>query len=129
MRHSRTLDRAGQLMAGACAVHCLLVPLTIGVLPVFGLELIADRRVERLLVAIALGIGTVALIPSFRRTHRRALPIATFACGAALLVVAQTLAADGTALERLLTLAGAVTIAAAHTVNIRCCRRVQQPAG
>jgi hypothetical protein len=123
------LDRAGQLMAGACAIHCLIVPLTIGVLPVVGLELIADRRVERLLVALAIGIGTAALVPSFLRTHRRALPIAAFGCGAALLVAAQTLAADGTALGRVLTLAGAVTIAAAHTVNIRCCLRAQQPAG
>jgi hypothetical protein len=118
---ARHIDRAGQIMAALCVVHCLFVPLTIAILPVIGLEFIADRRIERALVLLAIGIGTVALVPALLRTHRRALPVAAFACGATLLLAAQFLAEGGTGLERMLTLAGAVTIAAAHTINIRFC--------
>jgi hypothetical protein len=115
------IDRAGQVVAALCVVHCLFVPLTIAVLPVIGLELIADRRVERALVVLAIAIGSIALIPALLRTHRRVLPLAAFACGAALLLIAQFLAQSGSGIERALTLAGAVTIAAAHSVNIRFC--------
>ncbi len=65
-----SLDRAGMLASTICAIHCALIPLLLGVLPVIGLGWIAHSWFEWTMVSIAALVGTAALTRGHAQ-HRR----------------------------------------------------------
>lgn len=117
------LDRAGVVMSSACAIHCALMPLAAGVLPLVGLGVLADPRTETLLVASAAVIALVSLAGGCRH-HGRLGPLALVAIGFSLILSGRLWAVDAEWLESALVVAGALAVATAHLVNWRMCCRV-----
>lgn len=115
------LDRLGVGVSITCAVHCIGAAL-LAAAPAFaastapalgeGLEWL-----EGALLWIALGIGSFALVPSYLREHRRALPLVLFALGLAVIAVSRWL--DTEALEIGGTVTGVALVAGAHVANLR----------
>jgi hypothetical protein len=119
---SSRLDRVGMVASCACAVHCALMPVVFGVLPLIGLGVLADERAEWLLVGVAIVIGAASLLPSYFRHHGRATPLLVFAAGLTLVSVGKTLSEEDAMLETLFVVPGALAVALAHFVNRRFCR-------
>jgi hypothetical protein len=108
------LDRAGIVLSGLCALHCLAGILLVSLLGLGGGALLAPAIHETgLALAIAVGVLTLG-IGVWR--HGRLGPLAVGACGIALM--AGGLLVGHGLREALLTIAGVSLVAFAHYRNI-----------
>jgi hypothetical protein len=118
---SRRWDRAGMLVSGACAVHCVLMPLLIGVVPVLGVTHLRDDRVEWTLIGAAAVLGIVGHLRAYHRNHLHVAPGVIFVVGFALIALGRAFL-NSQVLEPLALGLGGVLAAASHYANLRMCR-------
>jgi hypothetical protein len=109
------LDRAGILLSGLCALHCLLSIVLVSALGLGGQALLAPE-IHEIGLALAIIIGAVTIGIGVLR-HGRFAPLVIGASGLALMALALTVP-HGPA-EALLTIAGVALVAAAHIRNLR----------
>lgn len=109
------LDRAGILLSGLCALHCLLSIVLVSVLGLGGQALLAPE-IHEIGLALAIAIGAVTIGIGVLR-HGRLSPLLIGAVGLALMALALTVPHG--AEEALLTIAGVALVAAAHIRNLR----------
>jgi hypothetical protein len=121
-------DRAGVVVAAACAVHCAALPLAAGLLSAMGLGLLLDEQVEVALLVLAGLIGVGGLWPAFRRRHRRLLPLLLFGSGLLALIAVRRFEDAAAVLEIPMILVGAGAVASAHLLNLALCRRASSAA-
>lgn len=109
------LDRAGVLLSGLCALHCLIGLLLVSVLGLGGGLLLAPE-IHQVGLALAILVGLLTLgIGVLRHGHYG--PLLLGACGLGLMGAA--LASDHGPNEALLTIAGVALVAVAHIRNLR----------
>lgn len=108
------LDRAGIILSGLCAVHCILGVVLVGVLGIGG-EALLSPSIHRIGLALALVVGIVSLGFGVMR-HGRVAPLAIGASGLTLMGVA-LLVGHGIE-ETVLTIAGVALVAIAHIRNL-----------
>ncbi|MFN8059069.1 MAG: MerC domain-containing protein [Vicinamibacterales bacterium] len=111
--------RAGLFASSACAIHCAVTPFLVSLLPLFGVQTLLDQRLEWFLVGVAVALGGWTIVPAYRRHHHRTSPVVLFGIGAALMVGARLLVAHGTPMEFPVSVAGALCLVAAQTLNAR----------
>lgn len=114
------LDRAGIILSGLCAVHCLLGVVLVGVLGLGG-EALLSPAIHRVGLALALVVGLFSLGIGMRR-HGRVAPMIIGGSGLALMALA--LAVGHGVAETVLTVMGVSLVALAHIRNLRspaCC--------
>ena len=118
MEPTRRLDLAGATLSSLCALHCLLIPLVAGALPVAALH--GSERLEAGLLGLSI---LVALIASYAgwRLHRRGWTLAIVAAAIAAIVAGRALG-EGQSLGRVLVIAGALGLAGSHLCNRYLCR-------
>jgi len=109
------LDRAGILLSGLCAVHCVLGILLVSVLGLGG-ELLLDPAIHEVGLALAIVVGLVTLGLGVLR-HGKLGPLVVGGCGIALM--AAGLASGHGLSEAVLTIAGVALVATAHIRNLR----------
>ena len=109
------LDRAGILLSGLCAVHCVLGIVLVSVLGLGG-ELVLSPAIHEVGLALAILVGLVTLGLGVLRHGRRG-PLAVGICGLALMAAA--LAVGHGISEALLTICGVALVAIAHIGNLR----------
>jgi hypothetical protein len=112
------LDRAGVVLSGLCAVHCLLGIVLVSALGLGGPALLSPRIHEAGLV-LAIAIGAVTLGLGALR-HGAIGPLAAGGLGIALM--AAGLASGHGLGEALFTIAGVALVAGAHIRNLRHAR-------
>jgi hypothetical protein len=112
------LDRAGLLLSGLCALHCLLSVAVVASLGVGG-HLLLHPAIHRVGLALALVIAAVA-IGSGALRHRQPVPFVVAMTG--LTFMGGALAVDHGMEEIVLTVIGVVLVAAGHVLNLRHCR-------
>jgi len=112
-------DRVGATASFLCAIHCALLPFVLALLPLLGLEFLADHRFERVFVLCACVLASFVLVRGYRR-HRQSLPLRLAAPALALLLLG-VLYIDGSLLilHSVLVTCGGLLLAAAHFVNLR----------
>ena len=118
---SARFDRLGAALGFLCALHCVAVPLLMGVLPSLGLEFLADGAVDLAIVALATVFAGVAAVLGYRQHGERRV-VAGFAGAVALLVAAQFFGEENIA-GRVVSIAGGLTLAVTHLINMRLGRR------
>lgn len=118
------LDAAAAALSSLCLVHCLLLPLGLGLAPVIsglsGNALHGPLWLHWALLALAAPVSVYALWRGIE-SHGDALPWRLAALGFAMMA-AGALAHGLTPAEQLLTVAGGLTVAAAHWRNFRARR-------
>ena len=120
---SLVLDKASISLSVVCAIHCLLLPLALVLIPSIAVLPIADERFHQLLVVLVLPTSLFALTIGCRR-HRQ---WRVMVCGAlGLTVLLLTVLAGHEMLgefgEKSLTLLGAILVAISHIINFRQCK-------
>lgn len=123
--HNAWLDRFGAFLGIACAVHCVVVPLMLGVLPSLGLEFLADEGVDHTIVLIASGCAALAAWFGWR-AHRDIRIVLGFAASVGMLVLAHEVG-EGQVLGRAISVAGGIGLAATHFWNTRRSRACKTP--
>ena len=130
--HHRTakLDRIAVQLSGLCLLHCLALPLLIAVVPVLGLTEHAHVFFHQLMLFGVVPIAVMSLGRGYI-VHRRARVPFLGVLGVALLAAAALVVhphahigptVTGEAAERWITVAGALILAGAHTINARAMR-------
>lgn len=116
-------DGVGQLLSALCIVHCVLVPLVLGFMPVALAGMLEDEAVHHGLLALVAVSALAAFVPGWR-LHRRASALGLAALGLGLLAGGAFLVPEDAAgpWEMGLTLAGGIAMAVAHGRNRTLCR-------
>ncbi|MBT2118181.1 MerC family mercury resistance protein [Dyella sp. LX-66] len=118
----RIADRIGAMASFLCAIHCAALPFVLALLPLLGLDFLADHRFERAFVLFACVLALVSLLSGYRR-HHRVLPLRLALPGLALLVLGVTVAEGySVGVHSALVTCGGLLVAAAHFINLRADR-------
>ena len=115
------LDAVGIGASLLCAIHCALLPLLITALPLLGLEMLENEKLEYGLLSFSFFVGCTALFRGYRRHHHHLKPLLLFSAGFIILLMGHFLAGEGW--EPAIIAAGALLIITAHVWNLRQCRR------
>ncbi len=113
------LNWVGATASLICAIHCLAMPLLIGVLPILGLSLLASSWLEWSLIGFTGAVGLFTLIPSYHLKHRRLQPLTLFLLGFGLILGTKFLLDEGSSLETSGLVTGALFVAGANLTNHR----------
>jgi hypothetical protein len=116
------LDRAGAAVSLACAIHCALMPIALGLLAVLGAQWVASSVFEWSIVGLSATLGLFSLVPSYRRRHREPRCLWFFLSGLVLILIARLLLSSNTKFELPAVVCGGVLISVAHIVNRRLCQ-------
>lgn len=120
MSNSPYRSTADLISVGAsllCTIHCILLPLVLTTLPLFGVELLENFWLELGTVAISAVAGGWALWRGYRHFHGQLSWLWWFAAGFGLMVAGNFATLKW--VEMLLKGLGAVGIAVAHIGNVR----------
>lgn len=117
------LDKAAVALSGLCLVHCLALPLVIALFPVFGFTVVDHGTFHQLILVVVVPTTVLALGVGYRRHRHLSVPLLGALGVAALVVAAFAVHAVSTeTVERGVTIAGGLLIAAAHIQNFRLTR-------
>jgi hypothetical protein len=122
------LDKAGMVASITCAVHCMIMPLVITLLPIFGLSLFATEEFEWILLMISAMLGITSLCFGFRK-HKSFKAFSFLGIGLTFLVIGR-LAHEHVSHFRvfifdiylLFLVAGAILVALSHWLNNKLCK-------
>jgi hypothetical protein len=110
---SAWLDRFGVVSSLTCAVHCALLPVVIGLLPLAGQRLLGSEQSENILVLGAATLAMTSLALGYR-THRCPQPLALLGIALSLLLVGRVV----DACELLFMTLGGLGVALSHWLNL-----------
>lgn len=111
-------DALGIAASVACAIHCAILPLMLGTLPILGIELIDNVRFEYFMIFLAFVIGAYSLWHGYRRHHHSKVPVLVFSAGIVFLVAKQV----WHEFQYWLLPIAILMIVAAHFMNYKACR-------
>ena len=112
------LDRLGITATSLCALHCILLPVLMPVLALFGLEAFASHEGEHVVLFITLILGSIALFSGFKRYHRKIYPFYLLFLGG--FVYWHKHSVDES-VQPFMIIIGASLLVAAHVINIKLC--------
>ena len=108
------IDFAATALSTLCLVHCLVLPVTLALLPL-SLGWLEDEWIHRVLVLVAVPVSGLAIFASLKGNEGPLFPLAALT-GLTLLASA-AFAESFHEYEVPVTVAGALTLAAAHIVR------------
>ena len=117
-------DKIGSVLSSLCAVHCLCMPVLIGMLPVLGLSFLAGHTFERAM-CITMTLLAAACLWAGCRVHRQWGLFILLIAGAALVLRTQFAGSpeETGALtdwnEAAVMVVGGLLIAASHLLNLK----------
>jgi hypothetical protein len=118
-KNRQLMDKLGIWISGGCALHCLLLPLLLPVLPLVASSFFAEAWFERTILSLSLIIGLTALLLGFFKYHRQLYPLSALIAGG---VIYWHKDLFGEAYEPITVAVGATLIIAAHVINLKLCR-------
>lgn len=114
------LDKIGIAVTSLCAIHCLLLPFLLPVLPLVGASFIADESFEHSILIATMVMGFFALYSGYKRYHQKVYPFTLLFTGGLIYWQKDLL---GTEFEPFVVMLGATLVVAAHVINMKLCRR------
>jgi hypothetical protein len=122
------LDKAGMIASITCAIHCMIMPLIVTLLPIFGLSLFATEEFEWMLLMVSAMLGVTSLCFGFKK-HKSFRAFSFLGIGLTFLVIGR-LAHEHVSHFRVFTfdiyllflVAGATLVALSHWLNNKLCK-------
>lgn len=124
MNYASHWDKLGIAGSGLCLVHCLALPVMVGILPSMGLAFLADESVHEILAFASIAFAGLAFIPGYRR-HQDKRVLVLMSVGLALILFATwggALVDLHRASETMLSIVGSLLLISAHLMNHTFCR-------
>ncbi len=112
-------DGLGIATSVACAIHCVILPLVLTSLPLFGVNIIHNIFFEWGMIIIAFAVGIYALLHGYKTHHRSSVALKIFVAGFTLLVTKQFFLSY----EVYFLIPAVCLIITAHYINYKLCRR------
>lgn len=117
------LDRIGITATSLCALHCILLPVILPVLPLLGIGFLADHTWEHAFLIVTAILGSIAMLSGFKRYHKRLYPFYLLMLGVLIYWQKHDFSE---ALRPVFIVVGATLIVAAHIINIKLCNSCKQ---
>lgn len=121
------LDRAGMIASITCAIHCMIMPLVITLVPIFGLSLFATEGFEWTLLMISAVLGITSLCFGFKK-HKSYRAFSFLGIGLTLIVIGRLMHEHINHLQvfhfdlyLLFLVIGAILVALSHWLNNKLC--------
>jgi hypothetical protein len=111
-------DALGIATSLACAIHCAILPLMLGTIPILGINIVNNEGFEYLMIFLALAIGAYSLWHGYKKHHHSLTPLLIFLTGIGLLFAKQV----WHTLQYWLLPLAVILIIAAHLLNYKSCR-------
>lgn len=111
---TQQLDGMGMFASTLCAIHCILVPLLLNTLPLWGIGFLANKWVEVIMIIVSLFLGSLSLGVNYFN-HLKKIPIFLLLVGFGLIALGRFNGNDN--LETIFVPLGGFTIAIAHFTN------------
>lgn len=108
-------DKLGIILSLGCLIHCVLMPVILPVLPLFGLAAKHEAAIHIVLAVLVTGVAAVTIIPGYFK-HKDLLILILGVLGTTLIIMSGFLEAMGYP-TTLLTIAGSWSLIGAHYNN------------
>ena len=112
-------DIMGIATSVGCAIHCALLPVIVGSLPVFGINIIHNSFFEWGMIVVAFIVGSYSLFHGYIKHHRALTPIFIFFAGIVFLVLKQFFHP----IENWFLIGAMPLIISAHYYNYQLCHK------
>lgn len=119
-RLRNTLDKVGIAITSLCAIHCIMLPVLLPLLPLMGLSAVHNHAFERIILLITMVLGFVTLFAGFHRYHRKLYPFYSLFLGGFIYWQKDAL---GPEYEHFVLIVGASFVVLAHVLNLRLCNQ------
>ena len=117
-RFAVLVDRVGATASLLCAVHCMLLPFVLALLPLIGLEFLAGHTFERIFVACAAALASTSILAAYRR-HRHPQALFLMVPGIALLLFGVAIDINAhVVIHTASVVTGGLLVASAHVTNL-----------
>ena len=107
-------DIVGISMSVLCAIHCLSVPLLLGVLPAIGLEIVANHEFEWVMMSAIFLVAGASYWKGYQR-HGRASVFGFLAAGVAIFLLVRPFVPE--AIHPIATISGGLVFIFGHWKN------------
>ena len=119
----RIFDTIGITVSGTCAVHCLMAPVTVIILPLLGLTIVDEHILHEILLYLILPSALIAITMGCRK-HKDYSVAALAIIGISLLVYTVVLHDIYNAqLITVMTFIGSTLLVVSHVRNYMLCRK------
>lgn len=116
----KLLNNIGIWASSLCAVHCLLLPVLIPLVPFIGASFFVQDWFERGILSASMVIGFWAMFSGFYRYHRQLYPLFSLLIGGLIYWNKDMFGED---YEPFTVTLGALLIVASHLVNLKLCQQ------
>tara|TARA_B100001113_G_scaffold59599_3_gene45083 strand:- start:92 stop:481 length:390 start_codon:yes stop_codon:yes gene_type:complete len=119
----RIFDTIGITVSGTCAIHCLMAPVTVIILPLLGLTIVDEHILHEILLYLILPSALIAITMGCRK-HKDYSVAALAIIGISLLVYTVVLHDIYNAqLITVMTFIGSTLLVVSHVRNYMLCRK------
>lgn len=129
------LDKIGLAASLVCAIHCALLPLIIGILPLIGMGFMAHGLFDWIMVGIAAAVGFISIMKG-HQTHKKHTPACFFVPGIFIILASLFVFShfgecdtcvghhhnDAFPFHSILMAFGGILIAVSHFINMKLCK-------
>lgn len=116
-----SLDNLGICTSGLCAIHCLVTPFLIVLLPFAGLSFLEGESFEIGILVLSLFFAIASLVISYFRNHKNALPMILAGVGFVSFFLGKSIPSEEAEIG--LSVIGGVFVVAAHYRNRKLIKR------
>lgn len=111
-------DKIGITVTSLCAIHCIMLPVILPVLPLLGLSAAHNHAFERIVLLVTMVLGFITLFIGFQRYHRKLYPFYSLFLGGFIYWQKDVW---GHQYEHAVLMVGAAFVILAHIMNMRLC--------
>lgn len=113
-------DKVGIMVTSLCAIHCILLPVILPVLPLLGLNAAHNHAFEGFVLLFTMVLGFITLFIGFHRYHRKLYPFYALFLGG---FIYWQRGIWGHEYEHVILMIGAALVVGAHLMNMRLCNK------
>ncbi len=120
--HTHHTEQLSVFLSMACAIHCMLTPILVILMPMAGMYLEKYHWIEYVIILSVIILGSTSLYHGYKIHHHKILPIALFAFGVLFMILGSILhiyLLQNSIIHHLLTAFGGVFCGIAQFLNLR----------
>jgi len=117
---SAIFEKVGIGLSVLCAIHCLMMPLLVGVLPLLGLSFLADEPTEHILSLTVVVFALGSCLWGFKK-HRELRILMSFVAGISIFTLGFLLEKT-TAMGKWISVLGVILIVGSHYFSVKLSR-------
>lgn len=104
-----------------CAIHCLVTPIILILLPFASLAFLEEEYFEIGILVVSLFIASISFVSSYFQKHKKVLPIILASIGFSLFISGKVVSWENT--ELIFSIVGGGFVVIAHYYNLRLIKK------